>query len=347
MNPEKTPPLARPGTAHAPTGSRTRLGRSQGKRPKPAKITPLTDKTTRDAVRSLAKICHAASYGDLEPRYIVETDDPDIRAAADGVNRLLDIVDAFVRESGAAVSAVTRGFTYRRMLQTGLQGAFGDSARIIDDGRKAVGDSQAFVVRAATERRELGAELDSAVLRVCDQLAESAGAMGGVAAGVVDFAREAVDDAARATDTVEGLRTSSQEIRRAVDLITQVAVQTRMLALNATIEAARAGRSGRGFAVVASEVKALADEAASSSEAVIARVDAVQEAASQAILALEGVTQRIHDMDARVAGIAESIQGSGGTRGEDGLVGLAEHLRGEVGRFITLIVDDKSRGSRP
>ncbi|MBK8075543.1 MAG: hypothetical protein IPK24_08250 [Kineosporiaceae bacterium] len=159
--------------------------------------------------------------------------------------------------------------------------------------------------------------------------------MGGVAAGVVDFAREAVDDASRVTDTVEGLRTSSQEIRRAVDLITQVAVQTRMLALNATIEAARAGRSGRGFAVVASEVKALADEATSSSEAIITRVEAVQEAAAEAIRALEAVTQRIRDMDQQVGGIATSIRGSSdGAAEDDGLVGLAEHLRSEVGRFI-------------
>lgn len=305
------------------------------RRAKQAKVVPVSEKDARAALKSLTRICTAASYGDLEPRYIVETDDADIHAVASAVNRLLDIVDAYVRESTAAVSSVSQGITYRRLLQTGLQGAFGDSARAIDQGRRAMQESQKQLAESAAERQELGAELDSTVLKVCDQLAESAGTMGGVAAGVVDFAREAVDDASRATDTVEGLRTSSQEIRRAVDLITQVAVQTRMLALNATIEAARAGRSGRGFAVVASEVKALADEATSSSEAIITRVEAVQDAAAEAILALEAVTQRIRDMDQQVGDIATSIRGSGESTAQDeGLVGLAEHLRSEVGRFI-------------
>ena len=50
------------------------------------------------------------------------------------------------------------------------------------------------------------------------------------------------------------------EIKKATDIITNIAEETNMLSLNASIEAARAGEAGRGFAVVASQIQQLADQ---------------------------------------------------------------------------------------
>ena len=89
-----------------------------------------------------------------------------------------------------------------------------------------------------------------------------------------------------ATERVEKLEQSSQEVGSIVAVIKEIADQTNLLALNAAIEAARAGEQGRGFAVVADEVRKLAEKTSDATNQIGITIDAIQQETRQALDAI-------------------------------------------------------------
>jgi len=241
------------------------------------------------------------------------------------------VIDALLREAGGASAAAADGRFHRRVLTRGLHGLFRATAETISGSIEAMSRTAAEADGAARARLALADELESAGLTVSEQVSIAATRMGASANGLAEFAGGAVSEAERGLQTVTSLRTASEQIRTAVDLINQVASQTRLLALNATIEAARAGEAGRGFSVVADEVKTLANETSSSSGEIMEQVTTVQQVAADAVAVLEAVTASLREMRGLVNAIAVAVDGGPEA---SGLSQLADVLRAEVNRFL-------------
>ena len=80
--------------------------------------------------------------------------------------------------------------------------------------------------------------------------------------GVAKVIDEAKNSMTELTTSMEEISKASEDTRKIIKTIDEIAFQTNLLALNAAVEAARAGEAGAGFAVVADEVRNLAMRAA-------------------------------------------------------------------------------------
>ncbi|MCM5555276.1 methyl-accepting chemotaxis protein [Pleomorphomonas sp. NRKKF1] len=114
------------------------------------------------------------------------------------------------------------------------------------------------------------------------------GAMGNISATTLDTKTKVTE-----------LEAAFDQIAETLSVIDTIASQTNLLALNATIEAARAGEAGKGFAVVASEVKVLANQTASATENINARIESMRHV-------IEGMTAAMGHTDTAV-GTGETV----------------------------------------
>ncbi len=73
------------------------------------------------------------------------------------------------------------------------------------------------------------------------------------------IAREAANYAQESAQVVAETVVAMQQIAEKIQIIQEIAMQTRLLSLNATIESARAHEHGKAFSVVAAEVRKLSD----------------------------------------------------------------------------------------
>jgi methyl-accepting chemotaxis protein len=167
---------------------------------------------------------------------------------------------------------------------------------------------QSTAVAAASEQASANVQT---VASATEELTASIKEIGSQVTQSTKITTLAVEDANKAKDMVRSLDIAAQKIGQVVALITDIAEQTNLLALNATIEAARAGEAGKGFAVVASEVKNLATQTAKATEEISGQISGIQGATRSSVDAIEGIFNRIAEINQISTTIASAIEEQG------------------------------------
>jgi methyl-accepting chemotaxis protein len=137
-------------------------------------------------------------------------------------------------------------------------------------------------------------------------------------AAISEVARSAEQAAHVADEAAQLVQNTNQEIGQlgqtadgigqVIEVIQDIAEQTKLLALNATIEAARAGDAGKGFAVVATEVKELARQTAEATNDIRQRVEGIQGSSGHAISAINRIAEVVTRVNEASRTIASAVE---------------------------------------
>lgn len=95
------------------------------------------------------------------------------------------------------------------------------------------------------------------------------------------------DKTQESSEKIMNLGKNSQQIGEIIEIINEIAIETKMLSLNAAIEAAKAGEAGKGFSVVAGEIRRLAEDVVKSTDNIRSVLLEIQAAANASVLAAE------------------------------------------------------------
>ncbi len=143
------------------------------------------------------------------------------------------------------------------------------SIQEVHAGAKQMSGGSQILASGATEQTNSVTQLNNLIQGIHDTIqttAENSSSVTGDAKKISDNLLDSNEKMQELVVSVQNTRKMSDEVKRIIKTIEDVAFQTNILSLNASVEAARAGQAGRGFAVVADQVRLLSEQTATAAD---------------------------------------------------------------------------------
>jgi methyl-accepting chemotaxis protein len=196
----------------------------------------------RSGIKAITRVAQQAASGNLEPRAMgIEPTSP-LGELAQAVNHLLDLSDAFVRESTASLQHASEGKFYRRVLTRGLLGTYRNAATVINAANDQMARSAGQLKDAEMARLELADTFEAAIKGVVGDLATAATGARSTAQGLSNAAESASQHstsvaaaAEQASRGIDSVAAAAEEITVTVTEIERQALETRKISHTAVL----------------------------------------------------------------------------------------------------------------
>jgi methyl-accepting chemotaxis protein len=277
-----------------------------------------------------AETCDAIMCGDFEARLISIDASPPVTKLLLAVNRMIDVTDAFVRESGAAMDYVSRGKFFRRVLPNGLLGQFRRQSTIINAATTAMQDKTFAFSKMTNEFEQSLLASISIVSSAATELQATSESLIAVSDSTLEKTTAVAAATEEASVSVQTVAAASEELSASIgDIehrVTQASDMTSAAAkeaVKATEQISRLDAAAREIGVV---LKLIADIAAKTNLlALNATIEAarageagrgfavvameVKSLASQTASATDEIRERIESIQAETHSAVQGVEG--------------------------------------
>ncbi|MCI6585309.1 MAG: methyl-accepting chemotaxis protein [Mobiluncus porci] len=247
----------------------------------------------RRSVSSVSEVLSASADGDFTRRAKIYSQD-EIGELSQSVNKLMDFLTSLVKQLNEGSSRLEQFAATSSQAATAVQ----------------TGNDQ--VLRSTQQLSTTGEALNS----MAESLTDNGTAVAGDIAKLSGTATENERLRTEGMTAAKDLESAIYELKQAVDQIyslmqdiATISGETNMLALNATIEAARSAEAGKGFKVVADQAKDLATQTAETTTDVLARVEVLEEQATQGTVQIAELLEQLEALSDGQQAVSEAVAG--------------------------------------
>jgi len=229
-----------------------------------------------------------------------------IDAVSEVVNRVAsgDLTEAVAVTGADEIGHLARMTHDMRLKLNGLGKELQSSAAAVNAAAQEIDASVKNQVAASAEMSSSVAQITSTM----EEFSASSTQIADYSKSVVDVANQTLEGSRKGTEAMhsvlermEDIRTEnertlqeivelgakSKQIGKVMELINNLADQTKLIAFNAALEASSAGEAGRRFSVVATEIRRLADSVTDSTGEIETKILEIQDSINRLVLTSE------------------------------------------------------------
>lgn len=314
----------------------------------------------REWIRRAADVCECAANGDLEQRLLLAPADGDLGRLLHAINHLLDMTDAFVRESGACMDSAARGRFFRNIILRGMRGSFQHAAKLANSATAEMAQKSAALTNLEQRRAGVANELARVIGSIADSAAEvrtTADALSSGANTTSEVSTEVSSSAEETSLNVQAVASATEQLTASFAEVERQTKQSERFARTAVEDAERTAETMDGLSdasrriggiiklitQIAAQTKLLAlnaaIEAARSGEAgrgfaVVAAE--VKNLAQRTAEATEGITEEVHRIQSATGEVAGGIKN----------IGERINQMNDIGADITQMITEQRQATR-